>query len=72
MQRDPKTYEDPLEFRPERFESANASQNSPFAWVVFSAGPRNCIGSYLIILAILYYLLKYLGILKKGKYLLIY
>ncbi|CAG9791853.1 unnamed protein product [Diatraea saccharalis] len=41
MQRDPRVYEDPLEFRPERFE--NTGRN-PFTWLPFSAGPRNCIG----------------------------
>ncbi|XP_045519152.1 cytochrome P450 4d2-like [Pieris brassicae] len=44
MQRHPDLYDNPLEFRPERFDSpANAARN-PFAWLAFSAGPRNCIG----------------------------
>ncbi|CAK1578179.1 unnamed protein product [Parnassius mnemosyne] len=42
MQRLPEFYEDPMEFRPERFESINA--RNPFSWLAFSAGPRNCIG----------------------------
>ncbi|XP_072942063.1 cytochrome P450 4d2-like [Epargyreus clarus] len=42
MQRHPELYEDPLEFRPERFESCNAK--NAFSWIAFSAGPRNCIG----------------------------
>ncbi|KAL0883733.1 hypothetical protein ABMA27_015844 [Loxostege sticticalis] len=41
MQRNPDLYEDPLEFRPERFESRT---RNPFHWLPFSAGARNCIG----------------------------
>ncbi|RVE41958.1 hypothetical protein evm_013398 [Chilo suppressalis] len=41
MQRHPSLYDDPLKFRPERFE--NTARN-PFTWLPFSAGPRNCIG----------------------------
>ncbi|CAB3256717.1 unnamed protein product [Arctia plantaginis] len=41
IQRHPELYENPLEFRPERFE---VPLSSPFNWIAFSAGPRNCIG----------------------------
>lgn len=41
IQRHPELYENPLEFRPERFE---APLSNPFNWIAFSAGPRNCIG----------------------------
>ncbi|CAB3256719.1 unnamed protein product [Arctia plantaginis] len=41
MQRNPALYDDPLEFRPERFEKP---LQNPFNWLAFSAGPRNCIG----------------------------
>ncbi|XP_063892609.1 cytochrome P450 4d2-like [Helicoverpa armigera] len=41
IQRQPELYENPLEFRPERFE---APLKNPFSWLAFSAGPRNCIG----------------------------
>nr|ACZ97411.2 cytochrome P450 CYP4L17 [Zygaena filipendulae] len=40
MHRNPEVYEDPLTFKPERFEK----EVSLFSWLVFSAGPRNCIG----------------------------
>ncbi|CAG9563014.1 unnamed protein product [Danaus chrysippus] len=42
LQRHPDLYEDPMEFRPERFETVNAK--NAFSWITFSAGPRNCIG----------------------------
>lgn len=42
MHRNPDVFEDPLSFKPERFEST-AGKN-PFSWLAFSAGPRNCIG----------------------------
>lgn len=41
LHRHPELYEDPLEFRPERFETI---LKNPFNWLSFSAGPRNCIG----------------------------
>ncbi|XP_026746039.1 cytochrome P450 4d2-like [Trichoplusia ni] len=41
IHRHPEIFEDPLEFRPERFEGP---LKHAFAWVAFSAGPRNCIG----------------------------
>nr|AZJ25112.1 CYP4L46 [Cydia pomonella] len=43
MHRNPDVFEDPLEFRPERFETSNSARNA-FSWIAFSAGPRNCIG----------------------------
>ncbi|XP_045492135.1 cytochrome P450 4d2-like [Colias croceus] len=45
MQRSPALYENPMEFRPERFtEAAAMSGKNAFSWLAFSAGPRNCIG----------------------------
>lgn len=37
-------WENPLEFRPERFLQENLENMDTFSYVPFSAGPRNCIG----------------------------
>lgn len=45
MGRDPDIYPNPMEFIPERFSvERNDEILNPFAYVPFSAGPRNCIG----------------------------
>ena len=44
MHRDAKYWEDPLVFKPERFLETSDSASSPYIFIPFSAGPRNCIG----------------------------
>ncbi|KAL1509785.1 hypothetical protein ABEB36_004469 [Hypothenemus hampei] len=60
LHRDPKYFPKPEVFDPERFSDENRDQITPYSYIPFGVGPRNCIGSRFAILeskALIYNLL---------------
>lgn len=50
LHRDPMLWEDPLEFRPQRFAPEHARVRDGWQYLPFGRGPRNCIGSHFAML----------------------
>jgi len=53
IQRDPRWFDEPESFRPERFDPAAGHREIPRgAWMPFGAGPRVCLGSHFALMEI--------------------
>ncbi|XP_050298451.1 uncharacterized protein LOC126737565 [Anthonomus grandis grandis] len=70
IHRDPKNYEDPEKFDPERFSDENKGKIKPYTYLPFGVGPRNCIGSRFALLetkVLLYHLLRQFEVVPVTK-----
>ncbi|KAL3273880.1 hypothetical protein HHI36_015306 [Cryptolaemus montrouzieri] len=67
---DPKYYEEPDKFDPERFAPENKKNIHPFTYMPFGIGPRHCIASRFVVLvmkSVFFYLLSHFEIVTVEK-----
>uniref|UniRef100_T1H172 Cytochrome P450 n=1 Tax=Megaselia scalaris TaxID=36166 RepID=T1H172_MEGSC len=70
LHRDPKYFENPNVFDPERFSEENKHSIQPFTYMPFGVGPRSCIGNRLALMeakTMLFYLIDKFELLPSEK-----
>lgn len=61
LMHNPKYYESPEVFNPERWAIPGAQSAEPYSFIPFSAGPRSCIGKYMALMETKIIMIKFLN-----------